>query len=153
MQNSNTPMTHEIPLVSTLSYFILATYKTNKKLTQVIMSKISKEEEDEIDKLRDRTITLERGNRTFIVSAKQIYCYGEVDFNSQKDLDTIDTFKFLGHLGGVGIHINSNYNYDTHSCSSPKSVPLWAETWIPSFLARYAHGHIGKPKRIILFNQ
>ena len=60
---------------------------------------------------------------------------------------------FLDHLEAVGAHVYSNYDYETHSCSSPKEYCLWTETWHPAVLAKTAHGYLGKPKRILLFNQ
>ena len=117
------------------------------------MTYIDEDEEFIIDNLKDGILKLDRGNRTFSISMKQIHCYGKVDFHNQDDLNTIENFKFLDYLGEVGIHIYSNYNYDRHSVTSPKRHALWTETWSPSKLAKMAHGYIGKPQRIILFNQ
>lgn len=115
------------------------------------MIPISKQEEDEIDRIDNHILTFTRGNRDFSVTMKDIYCYGEVDFNDDDTLDQIDEFKFLSHLGGVGIPIISRYDYETHSCSSHLKRPLWTETWSPADLARITHGYLGKPKRILLF--
>lgn len=117
------------------------------------MTAITEKEENLIDNLKDDIIELHRGNRTFSISRRQIYCYGIVDFDNQDDLDTIEKFKFLTHLGVMGQHIYSNYNYKTHTCSSNKNRLLWTETWSPSQLARFAHGSLNKPERIILFSQ
>ena len=117
------------------------------------MTYITEDEETIIDNLKDGILKLNRGNRTFSISMKQIHCYGEVNFHNQDDLNTIENFNFLNYLDEVGIHIYSRYNYETHSCSSPKRYLLLTETWSPSELAKMAHGYIGKPQRIILFNQ
>ena len=98
-------------------------------------------------------LTFNRGNRTFSVSMRDIYCYGEVDFEDKDTLNQISEFKFLDYLGEVGVPIYSRYDYKTHSCSSPKQHCLWTETWNPAELAKMAHGYLGKPKRILLFNQ
>lgn len=134
-------------------YHILCSNKTGSRCVSTIMTYISEEEEYLIDNLKDKIFQMTRGNQVFNVKMNQIHCYGEVDFNNQEGLDTIDGFKFLDFLGGVGIRIYSRYNYTTHSCSSPKRHALWSETWSPAYLAKYAHGFLGKPKRIILFNQ
>lgn len=115
------------------------------------MIPISRQEEDEIDRIDNHILVFERGNLSFSVTMKNIYCYGEVDFNDDETLNQIDDFKFLSHLEGVGIPIISRYDYETHSCSSHLKRPLWTETWSPAKLAKIAHGYLGKPKRILLF--
>lgn len=117
------------------------------------MIPINEEEEKLIDNIDKSTLAFHRGNRSFSVSMRDIYCYGEVNFEDKDTLNQISEFKFLNHLGEVGVHIYSRYNYKTHSCSSPKRHCLWTETWNPAELAKMAHGYLGKPQRILLFNQ
>ena len=121
------------------------------KLT--VMIPIDEDEEKLIDNIDESTLTFHRGNRRFSVAMKDIYCYGEVNFEDEDTLNQIKEFKFLDYLGEVGVHIYSRYDYKTHSCSSPKRHCLWTETWNPAELAKMAHGYLGKPKRILLFNQ
>lgn len=139
-----------IPIPIYPDYHILLNIRSSSGDKQIIMTNISEEEEDRIDK--EGCITLNRGKRTFTITSKQIYCYGEVNFKSKDDLNTIDNFAFCSHLGSVGIPIRSNYDYDTHSCSFPRNRCLWTETFSPARLAIYSHGCIGKPKRIVLFS-
>lgn len=135
-------------------YHILSNNRSNSKcIIQTIMTEINEEEEYLIDNLKDKNLILNRGDRTFEISGRQIYCYGEVDFHNEDDCETIDNFKFLDYLNEVGIHIYSGYNYDKHSCTSPKRHPLRTETWSPLFLAKFAHAALGKPNRILLFSQ
>ena len=93
------------------------------KLT--VMIPIDEYEEKLIDNIDKLTLTFHRGNRSFSVKMKDIYCYGEVDFEDEDTLNQIKEFKFLDYLGEVGVHIYSRYNYKTHSCSSPKRHYLW----------------------------
>lgn len=114
------------------------------------MTYISEKEEIALDK--GETINLKRGNRTWTITTRNIYCYGEVDFNTgSEDMKQIDTFDFLNYLGGVGLHIYSDYHYDTHECHSPIKNCRWTETWHPAKIAQYAHGCLKKPQRIVLF--
>lgn len=117
------------------------------------MIPISEEEEEQIDNIKNHIIVFTRGNKEFSVSIKDIYCYGEVDFNDDNTLNQIENFKFLDFLEGNGVHIFSNYDYNTHSCMSDKKYLLHTETWSPAFLAKMAHGYLNKPARILLFNQ
>lgn len=121
------------------------------KLT--VMIPINEEEEKLIDNIDKSILKFNRGSKTFSVSMIDIYCYGEVDFEDEDTLNKISEFKFLDYLGEVGVHIYSKYDYKTHSCSSPKRRCLWTETWNPAELAKMAHGYLGKPKRILLFNR
>ena len=134
-------------------YHILNSNKSSARIKSTIMIPIDKDEELLIDNINEQTLYFNRGNRTFSVKMENIYCYGEVDFTDKDTLDKINDFKFLSYLEEVGVHIYSNYNYETHSCSSPKIHCLWTETWNPAVLAKMAHGYLGKPQRILLFNQ
>lgn len=154
MLNSDMPI-YEFPLPTRSDYYTICIQKKERRRISTIMTSISKKEEEEIDEIKNGYIRLERGNKVFTITARQIYCYGEVDFLGEKDggedLDTIENFNFLNHFEFDGLRVRSGYNYRTHTCKSPKKYPLWTETWSPSFAARLAHASLKKPKRIILF--
>lgn len=133
-------------------YHIVSFNKTNRLCKEiVVMTSISKEEEDLLDEGKD--IKIDRGNRTFTVQAKKIYCYGEVNFNNgSNDLAEINTFNFLEHLDNfTGACICSDYDYKNHECHSPIKQYRYTHTWQPARLCQYAHGCLKKPKRIVLF--
>ena len=152
MSKLNSTM-YQIPLPISPHYRILNSNKSSIGTKSTIMIPIDEKEELLIDNIDRQTLHFNRGNKTFSIQMKDIYCYGEVDFTDKDTLDKINSFKFLDYLGEVGISICSNYDYETHSCSSPKKCCLWTETWHPAVLAKMAHGYLGKPKRILLFNQ
>ena len=133
-------------------YYILISRIDDKRKEQVIMTYITEEEEQELDNSKE--LILERGNTLFQVHGNNIYCYGEVDFHEgSDDCKQIATFNFLNYLGWKGIVIPSDYHYDTHECHSPIKSYRWTETWKPDVLARYAHGCLNKPQRIVLFRR
>lgn len=137
--------------VNTDFQILTSLIKSNKK-EQVILSYLSEEDEKLLDK--NSPIIITRGNHTFNITKNQVYCYGDVDFSEDSDdLYEIDNFKFLDSIGAYGIKIPSNYNYDTHSCSSPFKYYMYKETWSPAELTRYHHGCLGKPNKIILFKR
>lgn len=144
---------YQIPLPIYPDFHILSKNISSFGTKFTVMIPINEEEEKLIDNIDTSTLSFHRGNRSFSVSMKDIYCYGEIDFEDEDTLNQISEFKFLDYLGEVGIHIYSRYNYKTHSCSSPKCYCLWTETWNPAELAKMAHGYLGKPKRILLFNE
>ena len=135
----------------TQTYRILCNNRESLKRHQVIMTHISKEEEHIIDKIVNAHILLIRGDKQFKITKKQIYCYGEVDFNSEEDLDQIDKFDFLNYLGSRGLAVPSDYDFETHSCYPETKGVKWTETWTPSIITKYAYACLNKPKRIVLF--
>ena len=109
-------------------------------------------EEQKIDE--GEKVTINRGDKTFIVHHNNIYCYGEVDFRKgSEDCEEIANFSFLNFLGSKGVVIPSDYDYERHECHSPIRYYRWSETWRPDVLARYAHACLNKPKRIVLFKR
>ena len=135
----------------TPEYRILCEVGEGIKKSQVIMTYINEDEETVIDELKDKILHITRGEKTFEISINKVLCYGEVNFTNKDDLDVIETFTFLNHLGAVGIKFPYNYDYETHSCQSPRKTWQWTETWSPSTVAKFAHASLGKPERIVLF--
>lgn len=132
-------------------YVLISRIDTNHR-EQVIMTYIMEEEEQELDK--NNTLTLNRNNIVFQIHSNNVYCYGEVNFKEgSDDCKQIATFNFLDYLGWKGVMLPSDYHYDTHECHSPLTSYRWYETWQPDILARYAHGCLNKPKRIVLFRR
>lgn len=142
-----------IPLPTCQNYRILCSSINGRTVRRTIMIPISEQEEKNIDNIGDSILKFQRGDMSFSVRMKDIYCYGEVDFTNKEDLNQIDSFNFLDHLGISGIHIWSQYDYKTHSCKAHNKKLLWTETWRPSIVAQMAHGYLGKPQRILLFNK
>lgn len=138
----------KIPMPITPHYHTLINVRSNGKYKVVIMSSLSSDEEKDLDN-NDR-VTIKRGDKIFNINYKDVYCYGDVDLYSD-DLDVMEEFDFCKHLIGVGKRIYANYDYETHTCSSNCKRAKWTETTNPIDLIIYAHGCLGKPKKIILF--
>ena len=145
-------MIHVIPMPIFQDYYVLTSRTDRSHTEQVIMTYITEEEEQKLDDGKE--LTLKRGNVSFQIHSNNTYCYGEVDFHEgSDDCKQIATFNFLDYLGWKGIIIPSDYHYDTHECHSPLRSYRWYETWQPDVVARYAHGCLNKPKRIVLFRK
>lgn len=117
------------------------------------MIPITENEENLIDNIGKETLHFHRGTRSFSVQMKDIYCYGEVDFNDKETLNKIEEFSFFNYFNTKGVCVYSNYDYKSHSCTSPIRKLMLTETWSPTYLTKMAHGYLGKPQRILLFNQ
>lgn len=134
------------------NYYVLTSYIDKKHKELVVMTYINEEEEQKIDE--GEKVTINRGDKTFIVHHNNIYCYGEVDFRKgSEDCEEIANFSFLNFLGSKGVVIPSDYDYERHECHSPIKYYRWSETWRSDVLARYAHACLNKPKRIVLFKR
>ena len=131
-------------------YYTLNCRTENKQETSVIMMPITAEQEVQLDKGRNINIKIE--SRYISLGASDIYCYGEIDLSKgSNDYDIFKTFDFIDYIHGKGIYIYSNYNYENHTCTSDLQEPRWKETFKPEELSQWAHGFLGKPKRIVLF--
>lgn len=135
------------------NYHILHSNKKENKVVQIIMIEINEKEEEQLDNIKDEIIKFTSGDKIFKISNKNIICYGEINLEDENNVNLISNFNFLNYLGSTGVSFVSNYNYKTHSCTSPKRKCLWTETWNPLDLFKFAHASLGKPKRILLFNQ
>lgn len=136
----------------TQNYRILSSDRMSNKPNKNYLTYITEEEENKIDNLRDEVFVLERGDRTFKIRKRQIYGYGEIDFNKEEDAILVEKFKFLDSYI-LGVPYPSNYDYETHTCLSPKRKVMWTETVSPLNIIKYAHASLNKPKRVIIFNQ
>lgn len=143
--------THTIPMPKCNDYYVVACDKIKKVVrTKVIMTYITIKEEAALDKREN--ISIIRGDKTFDIDIKNIYCYGKIDFRqNSNDMNQMDTFDFLNYLVGSGLHVVSDYDYRNHCCHSPYTFPRWTETFRPSVITQFAHGCLGKPKLIVLF--
>lgn len=128
-------------------------YKVGKAFNEVVMIEISEKEEEELDNIEKRILSFERGSRTFNINTNQVICYGNVDFEDEETIDHIHNFKFLQHLGGIGVKMPSKYDYKSHTCLSDVNYVTYTETWNPLKLMQYAYGCLNKPKRLLLFMQ
>lgn len=133
-------------------YSLIGKKNASKQTESVVMTYITEAEENAIDK--GKAITIKRGNLVFTVKPNNIYCYGKIDFdNDSEDMDIISTFPWLEHLTIRGVCVPSNYNYERHECISINKRPMWYDTTKCEVYVKYAHAHLGKPERTLIFRQ
>lgn len=115
------------------------------------MEPITKEQELRIDKSAKYygAIKFERKDGV-IVAAKDIYLYGEVNFNNDDDLDLIERFKLIDEDGNW---IYSNFNYEKGNFTTIDGVAKGCPTWNLINWFKYCHVLIGKPQRIIVYKR
>jgi hypothetical protein len=115
----------------------------------VIMEAITEEQETRIDKSKIYygDIRYVRNDGT-VIQAKNIYLYGEVDFNNKDDISNIERFNLIDEDGGI---IYSNFNYDKGHFITIDRIAKSFPTWNPVLWFKYCHCLIGKPTRIIVY--
>lgn len=85
-----------------------------------------------------------------IVMAKDIYLYGEVNFDDDNDLDLIERFNLIDENGNW---IYSNFDYEKGNFTTINGIAKRYPTWDLINWFKYCHVLIGKPKRIIVYNR
>mgnify|MGYP007002252360 CR=1 FL=1 len=117
-----------------------------KSQTRILMTWINDKEEALLDK--GRAISITRGGITFDLDKDNIFSYGEVDFhNGTEDYDALNELIPFKDI----VHIPLNYDYDTHTCKTKLKRYQTYETDNIGAMAQYAHGRLGKPKRVVIF--
>lgn len=128
-------------------------FNTRKYLV-VIIEPITEKEEQDIDNYGQRHGEIRYVNKDkVIIPAKDIYLYGEVDFNNEEDLNHIEKFNLIDDDPDAYNAVYSNFDFDKGICTTIngviKTYPTWnALTW---FMCKYVL--IGKPKRIIVYKK
>ena len=115
----------------------------------VIMEAITKEEEARIDKSKQYfgsiRHTKENGQ---IIDGKDIYVYGEINFNNEEDCNILNRFHLLNSDNSF---IYSNFNYDKGTVILKENKVKWYQTIDNIKWLKFNHCLIGKPKRIIIY--
>lgn len=121
----------------------------NKTFFTVVMEPITAEEEARIDKSSKYygTTRYERKDGA-IINQKDIYMYGEIDLDSDDDLDIIEKFNLIDERGNW---MYSNFDYDAGTITTIERKLKQFQTWNPVLWFAYCHCLIGKPQRIIVY--
>lgn len=140
-----------MPISKDYQTVIYHTNMTNKEgrpteQVRILMAPITEKEEALLDK--GKAFTIHRGDLSFSLNSDNVFAYGEVDFHK----DTED-YENIGSLIPYRdrVHLPLNYDYDTHTCKTKIKRYQTYETDNIGAMAQYAHGRLGKPKRVVIF--
>lgn len=121
--------------------------RSNKEDFDIVMTNITDEEEDNLD--RGKRITIKRGNKKFRLKLiDNVICYGKIDFN--KYSDDMKQLEYIIPFTNI-VHIPIDYNLETHSCVSPVKMIRTCECSNISDICRYNYGVLGKPDKVVIF--
>lgn len=116
------------------------------------MAPLNDNQEQDLD-TKD-SVTIKIGKQEIEVDKRDVLAYGDISFDdNSSDVDIIENLNFLDNCSAMkGEVIPANYDYKTHTCKSKLKCYQITETWNPLYVCKYAHGCLGKPKKIIIFN-
>lgn len=154
MLNLSTKQIHNCPIIrlNCRCKSIFQRPTTANRIMSIYMTDINIADEETLK--HGEPIYIERDGIKFSIDPRNVYCYGETDFEDEnsEDLEYIDTFNWFDCLVEKGVMIPSNYDYKTHTAISDLKIPRWTETFSPAKVTQLVHGMLGKPKRIIIFS-
>ena len=115
----------------------------------VYMEAITEQEEKQIDSSvkRNGRLLFKHSNGK-VVEGKDIYLYGEVDFNNNDDISQIEKFNLTDDNGN---YMYSNFDYDNGTFTTINHVAKSFPTWDCVKWFMYCYCLIGKPQRIIVY--
>ena len=115
------------------------------------MEPITEEQEIRIDKSAKYygAIRFERKDGVVVI-AKNIYLYGEVNFDNDDDLDLIEKFNLINEEGNW---IYSNFDYENGNFTTVDGRIKSAPTWDLINWFKYCHVLIGNPQRNIVYKR
>ncbi len=115
----------------------------------VVMEAITEEQEARIDKSKQYfgsiRHTKEDGQ---IIDRKDIYVYGEINFNSEEDCNILNHFHLLDNDNSF---VYSGFNYDKGTIVLKENKVKWYQTTNNIKWLQFNHCLIGKPERIIIY--
>lgn len=109
----------------------------------IVMVPLTEGEEQEIDKMANVKI----GN--LLIIDKDIYCYGNIDFYNEEDINGINSFDWIPE--NKGVIIPAKFDYETNTCEAINMTIGHHETFDNLKVAMYCHASIGKPERCLIF--
>lgn len=115
------------------------------------MQSITEEQEKRIDNSSKYfgVIRFEREDKE-IIQAKDIYLYGEVDFNSKEDISNIRKFDLIDKSDNSN-WIYSNFDFDKGCFTTIDGKAKGYNTYDCIKWFKYCYVLLGKPKRIIVY--
>lgn len=113
----------------------------------IVMTFLTEEAERSLDK--GMQVSLVRDDKTFIVTSKNAYCYGKIDFND--DSDDYDNLEWVLPELDEPIEVPTDYDFEKHVCRSPVRRYRSIKTLDIVRCAQYKYAMLGKPDKVVIF--
>ena len=139
----------EINLLGIRKRAILLHSKTPHGIELTVMESITKEQEIRIDKSSDYFGELQFESKHGTIQQRNIYLYGEIDFNSKDDLDVIKRFKLIDP--DLMSFKYTSFDYEKGTALVQDKVTKISPSIDCVEWFKYNYCLIGKPQRIIVY--
>lgn len=87
----------------------------------------------------------------YVIPAKDIYLYGEIDFNNEDDINNIKRCNLIDMNLNTCNWIYSNFDFKKGCFTTINNIVKGSPTWNALEWFKYKYVLIGKPKRIIIY--
>ena len=139
----------EINLLGIRKRAILLHSKTPHGIELTVMEPITEKQENRIDKSSDYYGELRFESKHGIIGQRNIYLYGEIDFNSKNDLDVIKRFKLVDP--DLMSFKYTAFDYEKGTALVQNKITKISPSIDPVEWFKYNYCLIGKPERIIVY--
>lgn len=137
------------PLIKKKDYHTMAYLFKGAREYGVYMVPITKEEEEQLDKRKE--INIDKGDKIFSIGPTNVKYYGEIDFSKgSDDYRILEESTLFFPMSFQGVSVPANYDYEKHCCYSDERRAKWYDTVNAAVICQYAHGILGKPKRVAI---
>lgn len=104
--------------------------------------------DDDVKRLEEnKSIRVTIKGVDYVFGLDNAYVAGEVNLEELKEI--CNKRQFLTDRDHA--YIPSRYNFETHTCKSPKEKYLFTETVSTFDVVKYKYAALGKPKNIVIF--
>lgn len=115
----------------------------------IMMVPITEEEEHKLDERK--AFGKDVGDKIIPLGPSNVKYYGEIDFHTgSDDYKVLEESKLFFPMDFQGAVVPGNYNYNEHCCYSDGRTAKWYDTVNAALICQYAHGVLGKPKRVAI---
>ena len=136
-------------LIEKKDYHTMAYLFKGAREYAIVMLPITKEDEQKLDERQ--AFGKEIGDRIFPLGPSNVKYYGEIDFHQgSEDYSILEESHLFFPMQFQGACIPANYDYDKHCCYSDGKTAKWFDTVNAALVCQYAHGVLGKPKRVAI---
>lgn len=139
----------EINLLGIRKRAILLHSKTPHGVELTIMEPITEEQELRIDKSANYFGEMQYESAHGTIRQRDIYLYGNIDFNSPDDIAVIKRFKLVSEDMDSFMYIP--FNYEKGISITTEGITKISPTLNPVDWFKYNYCLIGKPERIIVY--
>lgn len=140
-------------MIQTYSTFQLLAYRTKPGNLRTYMYIIGIDDNTEKDIQNEKTVFFKDEKQNFVIKPNDVILFGNIDLShNSDDSNYVLDCNWINDMP-FGIRIPSNYDYEHNSITKVDNVIKYYDTRNPLEILKYKHGLIGKPDKVLIFEQ